>query len=171
LEAEPRAPAGRLLPHISAGWDRIAATQRRRLVCPLGARVLACVGPLWPRWGAAVGALKGRSRPPPRVQKKNQPCLGSLAPSGLCRNAFVPLFGTGVDCTFPLPVPSGRPSFGPQGLLISCPDLREKTATQLLRDMKDVFLFLSTFPGYRDAYKCSIAIFERCLRVSGFSYK
>jgi len=76
-----------------------------------------------------------------------------------------------VDCTFPLPVPSGRPSFGPQGLLISCPDLREKTATQLLRDMKDVFLFLSTFPGYRDAYKCSIAIFERCLRVSGFSYK
>jgi len=25
LEAEPRAPAGRLLPHMSAGWDRIAA--------------------------------------------------------------------------------------------------------------------------------------------------
>jgi len=49
LEAEPRAPAGRLLPHISAGWDRIAAIQRRRLVCPLGAGVLACVGPLWPR--------------------------------------------------------------------------------------------------------------------------
>jgi len=35
LEAERRAPAGRLLPHNSAGWDRIAATQRRRLVCPL----------------------------------------------------------------------------------------------------------------------------------------
>jgi len=49
LEAEPRAPQGRLLPHISAGWDRIAATQRRRLVCPLGAGVLACIGPLWPR--------------------------------------------------------------------------------------------------------------------------
>jgi len=49
LEAEPRAPAGRLLPHISAGWDRIAVTQRRRLACPLGAGVLACVGPLWPR--------------------------------------------------------------------------------------------------------------------------
>ena len=49
LEAEPRAFAGRLLPHISAGWDRIAVTQRRRLVCPLGAGVLACVGPLWPR--------------------------------------------------------------------------------------------------------------------------
>jgi len=86
-----------------------------------------------------VGALKGRSRPPPRVQKKNQPCLGSLASSGLCRNTFVPFLGTGVDCTFPLPVPSGPPSFGPQGLLISCPDLREKTATLMVeqqgRDM------------------------------------
>jgi len=49
LEAEPRSPEGRLLPQISAGWDRIAAAQRRRLVCPLGAVVLACVGPLWPR--------------------------------------------------------------------------------------------------------------------------
>jgi len=49
LEAEPRAPEGRLLPHISGGWDRIAATQQRRLVCPLGAGVLACVGPLWTR--------------------------------------------------------------------------------------------------------------------------
>jgi len=49
LVAEPRAPEGRLLPHISAGWDRIAASQRRRPVCPLGAEVLACVGPLWPR--------------------------------------------------------------------------------------------------------------------------
>jgi len=49
LEAEPRAPAGRLLPHISAGWDRIAATQRRRLVFPLGAGMLTSVGPLWPR--------------------------------------------------------------------------------------------------------------------------
>jgi len=48
LEAEPRAPAGRLLLHISAGWDRIAVTQHRRLVCPLGAGVLTCVGPLWP---------------------------------------------------------------------------------------------------------------------------
>jgi len=49
LEAEPRAPEGRLLPHISGGWDRIAATQQRRLVFPLGAGVLACVGPLWTR--------------------------------------------------------------------------------------------------------------------------
>jgi len=49
LEAEPRALEGRLLPHISAGWDRIAATQRRCLVFPLGAGVLACVGPLWLR--------------------------------------------------------------------------------------------------------------------------
>jgi len=48
-EAESRALEGRLLPHISAGWDQKAATQRRRLVCPLGAGVLACVGPLWPR--------------------------------------------------------------------------------------------------------------------------
>ena len=80
-----------------------------------------------------MGALRGRSRPPPRVQKKNQPCLGSLAPSGLCRITFVPLFETGVDCTFPLPVPSGPPFFGPQGLLISWPDLREKTATHAQR--------------------------------------
>jgi len=48
LEAEPRALEGRLLPHICAGWDRIAATQERRLVCPLRAGVLAFVGPLWP---------------------------------------------------------------------------------------------------------------------------
>jgi len=46
LEAAPRAPEGRLLPDISAGWDRMAATQRRRLVCPLGAGVLMSVGPL-----------------------------------------------------------------------------------------------------------------------------
>ena len=130
LEAEPRAPAGRLLPHISASWNRIGATQRRRLACPLGAGVLACVGPLWPRKGTAVGALKRRSRPPPRVLKENQPCFGSLSPSGLCRNTFVPLLGTGVNCTFDLPVPSGPPSFGFQGVLISCPDLREKTATR-----------------------------------------
>ena len=51
LEARPRAleGEGRLLPHISAGWVRIAATQGRRLVCPIGAGVLECVGPLWPR--------------------------------------------------------------------------------------------------------------------------
>jgi len=128
-EAAPRAPAGRLLPHILAGWDGIAATQRRRLVCPLRAGVLACAGPLWPRWGAAVGALKGMFRPPPRVQNKNQPCVGSLAPSGLCRNTFVPLFETGVDCTFPFPVPSGPPSCGPQGLLMTFSDRSEKTAT------------------------------------------
>ena len=74
LEAAARAPGGRLLPHMSAGWDRIAATQRRRLVCPLGARMLAYVGPLWPRERAAVGAVEGRSRPPPRSQKKKQSC-------------------------------------------------------------------------------------------------
>jgi len=82
-----------------------------------------------------VGALKGRSRRPPRVEKKNQPCLGSLAASGLCHNTFVPLFGTGVECPFPLPVPSGPPSFGPQGLLISWTDLREKTATEVNGNM------------------------------------
>jgi len=115
LEAEPWAPKGRLLPRISAGWDRIAATQRRNLVCPLGAGVLACVGPLWPRSGSPVGAVKRRSGPPPRVQKKNQPCLGCLAPSGLCRHKFALLLGTGVDCTVPFPVPSGPSSFGPSG--------------------------------------------------------
>ena len=129
LEAEPRALEGRLLPQISEGWDRIAATQRRRLVCPLGAGVPACVGPLWPRQGAAVRTLKGRFRPPPRVQKKNQQCLGSLAPSGLCRNTVVLLFGTGVACTFPLPVASWPSSFGPQGWFISCSERREKTST------------------------------------------
>ena len=49
LEAEPRAPQGRFLPHVSTCWDRIAATQRRRLARPPGAEVLAFVGPLWPR--------------------------------------------------------------------------------------------------------------------------
>jgi len=55
LVAEPRAPEGRLLPHISAGWDRKAASQRRNSVCPLWAGGLACVGPRWPRKGAAMG--------------------------------------------------------------------------------------------------------------------
>ena len=85
-----------------------------------------------PARGPPWGLLRGGLCLPPRVQKKNQPCLGSLAPSGLCRNTFVPLFGTGFDCTFPLPVPSGPPSFGPQGWLISCPDLREKTSAGTL---------------------------------------
>ena len=76
-----------------------------------------------------MGAFKGRSRPPPRVQRKNQPCLGSLAPSGLCRNTFVPLLGTGVDCTFPLPVPSGPPTLGLQGLLIYRFGQKRETAT------------------------------------------
>jgi len=88
-----------------------------------------------------VGALKRRSRPPPRVQKKNQPCLGSLAPSSVCRNNFVPLLGTGVDCTFPLPVPSGPPSFRPQGLLSSFSDRREKTATLMVEQQgRDILL-------------------------------
>jgi len=76
-----------------------------------------------------VGDLKKRSRPPPRFQKKNQPCLGSLAPSGLGRNTVVPLLGTGVACTFPFPAPSGPPSFGPQGSFIFFFVRREKTAT------------------------------------------
>jgi len=42
---------------------------------------------------------------------------------------------------------------------------------QLLGEMKDVFLFSSTFPGYRDAYKCSIATLDRVLRAAGYSYK
>jgi len=68
--------------------------------------------------GGRRGAVKGRSRPPPRVHRINQPCLG-CAPSGLCRDTFVPLLGTGVDFTFPLPVASGPPTFGLQGLLIN----------------------------------------------------
>jgi len=42
---------------------------------------------------------------------------------------------------------------------------------QLLGEMKDVFMFLSTLPGYRDAYKCSIATLDRTLRAAGYSYK
>jgi len=37
--------------------------------------------------------------------------------------------------------------------------------------MKDVFLLLSNLPGYRDAYKCSIATLDRVLRAAGYSYK
>jgi len=50
-------------------------------------------------------------------------------PKRTLRNTFVPLVGKGVDCTFPVPVLSGPPPFGPQTVLSSCPDLREKTAT------------------------------------------
>jgi len=42
---------------------------------------------------------------------------------------------------------------------------------QLLGEVKDVFLFLSTLPGYRDAYKCSIATLDRVLRAAGYSFK
>ena len=52
----------------------------------------------------------------------NRPCLGSLAPSGLCQTTSVALLGRGVACTFPLLVSSGPPTFGTQGLLISFPD-------------------------------------------------
>ena len=48
LEAAPQALEGPLLSHMSAGWERIGATQQRRLVFPPGAGVLACVCPLWP---------------------------------------------------------------------------------------------------------------------------
>jgi len=53
LVAKPRAPEGRWLPHISAGWDRIAGSQRRRPICPLGAWGS---GVCWP----AVAPLGGR---------------------------------------------------------------------------------------------------------------
>jgi len=42
---------------------------------------------------------------------------------------------------------------------------------QLLCEMKNVFIFLQTFPGCRDSYKCSTATVDRVLRVSGYSYK
>jgi len=42
---------------------------------------------------------------------------------------------------------------------------------QLLGEMKDVFLLLYTFPGYRDAYKCPMATLDRVLRAAGYSYK
>jgi len=74
-------------------------------------------------------AAEGTSRPPPRVQKRIQPSLGSLASSSLCRNTFVPPRGAGVACTFPLSVPSGPLSFGPQGFLVSYPNRTEKSAT------------------------------------------
>jgi len=42
---------------------------------------------------------------------------------------------------------------------------------QLLGEMKDVFMCLSTLPGYRDSYKCSISTLDRVLRAAGYSYK
>jgi len=80
-----------------------------------------------------VGALKGRSLPFPRVQRTNRPCFGSLAPSGLSQHTFVTLIGTVVGFTLPFPFLSNPPTFGPQGLLISYPDRREKTATGTTR--------------------------------------
>jgi len=38
---------------------------------------------------------------------------------------------------------------------------------QMLGEMKDVFLF--ALPGYRDAYRCSIATLDRVLRAVGYS--
>jgi len=46
-----------------------------------------------------------------------------------------------VDCTFPLPVPSGTTSFGPQELLVSFPDFREKTATLMVEQQGRDILF------------------------------
>jgi len=82
-----------------------------------------------PPWGRLRGGL-GLPLVPKR--RNNRARLGSLDPSGLCRNTFVPLLGTGVDCTSPFPVPSGPPTFGPQGLLFSYPDRPEKAATDWL---------------------------------------
>ena len=42
---------------------------------------------------------------------------------------------------------------------------------QLLARMKDLFLFLRSLPGYRDAFKCSVATFDRVLRAARYSYK
>ena len=42
---------------------------------------------------------------------------------------------------------------------------------QFLGEMKDVFLFLSTLPGYRDAYKFSITTLDLVQRAAGYSYK
>jgi len=42
---------------------------------------------------------------------------------------------------------------------------------QLSGEKKDLFRFLSTLPGYRDSYKCSIATLDRVLRAAGYSYK
>jgi len=38
-------------------------------------------------------------------------------------------------------------------------------------EIKDVFTFLSTFPGYRHEYKSSIGTMDKVLHAIGFSYK
>lgn len=65
-----------------------------------------------------MGALMRRSRPPPRVHRKLQPCLGALAPAGLCKNSSVPLPRTGVFRTCLVPVPSRPSATGPQRRII-----------------------------------------------------
>jgi len=42
---------------------------------------------------------------------------------------------------------------------------------QLIGEIKDVFAFLSTLPGYRDTYKTSIGTLDRVLRATGFTYR
>jgi len=42
---------------------------------------------------------------------------------------------------------------------------------QFIGEIKDVFEFLSTLPGYRASYKASIATLDRVLRAINFSYK
>jgi len=42
---------------------------------------------------------------------------------------------------------------------------------QFIGEIKDVFTFLYTLPGYRDEYKSSIATLDKVLHAIGFSYK
>jgi len=42
---------------------------------------------------------------------------------------------------------------------------------QLIGEIKDVFAFLSTLPGYCASYKTSIGTLDRVLRATGFSYR
>jgi len=55
--------------------------------------------------------------------------------------------------------------------LTSVKRVLESDPEALLGEMKDVFALLSTLPGYRPSFKCSIATLDRVLRALGYSYR
>jgi len=116
LEAGPRAPAGRLLPQSSAGWDRIAATQRRRLVCQLGAGVLACVvARCGPARGPPWGLLRGGLGFPLASRRKTNRALGLLLPRVSAEIPLSPSLGRAWTALFPCRFLLGLPPLGPRG--------------------------------------------------------
>jgi len=109
-KAEARAPDGRLLSRISAGWYLIAASQQRRPLLPLGARGagMCCsdVAPLWRRRGGFSGEVSAFLSCP----QENQTCLGTLTLTVLLPSSLS--FGRAWISIFPFRFLLGLPPLG-----------------------------------------------------------